>query len=77
MGDGGYRVHCTGKTPYANAVLAWRVVKRRLRQHWKRDRPLTAYRCVDCGRWHIGGLSDHNIVKAGDFPGKPPRKRKR
>lgn len=46
---------CTGKHPYASAVRAWRVVKRRVRlDHRRRCTMLDVYRCTRCGFWHVG-----------------------
>jgi hypothetical protein len=41
---------CEGKQRFANPALAWRVLKRRSLRRQARQ----MYRCVWCGKWHIG-----------------------
>lgn len=46
---------CSGKHAYASAIRAWRVLRRHKRMYGRRFcRMLGAYRCGQCGRWHIG-----------------------
>lgn len=39
---------CFGKHAFTSATLAWKVARRR------QDGMAKAYRCPDCGKWHIG-----------------------
>jgi len=60
---------CTGKHRYASAALAWRVVRRNKAWHGRRKlKMLTAYRCRECGGYHIGKTFTHwkGWIKYGD-----------
>ena len=47
-------LECQGKLVYANAAEAQRALGRiRRRTHGKRS-DVHAYRCRDCGAWHLG-----------------------
>lgn len=53
-------LQCEGKEPFASAMLAALVAKRRNRSKARRlkatQRQLSSYRCVHCGFFHIGGV---------------------
>ncbi len=52
-----YEPGCSGKWPYANPTLAWKVAKRKnqgRKRHDDTEGPVAVYRCSGCGVWHIG-----------------------
>lgn len=52
-------LQCAGKEPYATANLAQKVCARRndsRKFRHKDERKLQPYRCLHCGKWHIGGV---------------------
>lgn len=43
------------KVPYESSTAAQRALKRiRKRRSIKRNHERSAYKCADCGKWHLG-----------------------
>lgn len=60
---------CTGKATFrthgdATANLRQRARRLRGQRHRSRGAPLWAYRCADCGHWHLTGRKSRRTLRA-------------